>query len=82
LLASEKTVFTPHLGSAVDRARYQIAIQAALNIKDVLLGKIPTGAINDPTDFFPMTGSTGSSGSTASSVMHLCGIIVLNRFIH
>ncbi len=57
LLASEKTVFTPHLGSAVDRIRYQIAMQAALNIKDVLLGDSPPGAVNDPTVFFPRTGS-------------------------
>lgn len=48
LLTSEKTVFTPHLGSAVDRIRYDIAMQAACNIKDVFIGKKPEGAVNDP----------------------------------
>ncbi len=48
LLESDKTYFTPHLGSAVDQVRYDIAMQAALNIKDVLKGKQPQNAINKP----------------------------------
>lgn len=48
LLKSDKTYFTPHLGSAVDKVRYDIAMQAALNIKDALTGKRPKGAINKP----------------------------------
>ena len=47
LLASEKTFFTPHLGSAVDHIRHDIAMQAALNIQDVFLNKKPRGAVND-----------------------------------
>ncbi|MFH2093327.1 MAG: phosphonate dehydrogenase [Pseudomonadota bacterium] len=53
LIASEKTIFTPHLGSAVDRIRHDIAMQAAYNIKDVLTGRKPKNAVNDPTRWFP-----------------------------
>lgn len=35
------TFFTPHLGSAVDSVRLEIARQAALNILQVLQGKVP-----------------------------------------
>ncbi len=42
----ERTLFTPHLGSAVDSVRKAIALEAAANIIDVFEGKRPRGAIN------------------------------------
>lgn len=44
-----RTVFTPHLGSAVDRVRRDIARAAALDIVAVLEGRAPPNAINRPT---------------------------------
>ena len=41
-----KTLFTPHLGSAVARVRLEIELSAASNILAALLGKRPPGAIN------------------------------------
>lgn len=46
---TDRTFFTPHLGSAVDAARREIAMDAARNIVDVLHGKRPRGAVNNPT---------------------------------
>ncbi|MGK7954571.1 MAG: phosphonate dehydrogenase [Crocosphaera sp.] len=40
------TFFTPHLGSAVDEVRHDIALEAAKNIVQGLTKKIPQGAIN------------------------------------
>ncbi|NES04789.1 MAG: hydroxyacid dehydrogenase [Okeania sp. SIO2F4] len=40
-----KTFFTPHLGSAVDEIRHDIAFEAAKNIVQVLSGNIPQGAV-------------------------------------
>lgn len=49
LLAEEaRTVFTPHLGSAVDRVRRDIAMAAARDIVAVLEGARPASAINAP----------------------------------
>ena len=48
LLAHPRTVFTPHLGSAVDRVRRAIAMRAADNIADALAGTPPRDAINTP----------------------------------
>jgi phosphonate dehydrogenase len=49
LLAEEApTVFTPHLGSAVDRVRRDIAMAAARDIIAVLEGARPANAINHP----------------------------------
>lgn len=45
---TEQTVFTPHIGSAVDSIRWEIAMQAARSIIQVLNGEIPDGAINNP----------------------------------
>lgn len=42
-----RTLFTPHLGSAVDEVRKAIALEAAANIVDVLEGRRPRGALND-----------------------------------
>lgn len=48
LLTHPRTLFTPHLGSAVDRVRCEIALQAAHNILQVLAGERPNDAINTP----------------------------------
>jgi phosphonate dehydrogenase len=46
LLVHPRTLFTPHLGSAVDGVRRAIAMRAADNIADALAGKEPRDAIN------------------------------------
>ena len=43
-----RTLFTPHLGSAVGRVRRAIELRAADNIADALAGKRPRDAINEP----------------------------------
>jgi phosphonate dehydrogenase len=43
---SSRTVFTPHLGSAVDEVRLAIEKAAAANIIDVLEGRPPRNAVN------------------------------------
>lgn len=45
---SERTLFTPHIGSAVDAVRIEIELEAARNILQTLRGEIPQGAINRP----------------------------------
>jgi phosphonate dehydrogenase len=47
-LAADKTVLTPHLGSAVDRIRRDIALQGATSLLQAFRGEDPTGAINRP----------------------------------
>jgi phosphonate dehydrogenase len=42
-----RTLFTPHIGSAVDEVRQAIAMEAALNIAEALEGRRPRGAVND-----------------------------------
>jgi phosphonate dehydrogenase len=49
LLESHKVVLTPHLGSAVDRVRREIALQAAESILQALRGEVPAGALNHPS---------------------------------
>ena len=44
------TVLTPHIGSAVTSFRRQIEQSAALSIIEVLIGKRPATAVNDPTE--------------------------------
>jgi len=48
LSMTHRTFLTPHLGSAVDRARKEIALEAAQNILQVFEGKVPQGAVNAP----------------------------------
>ncbi|MBI3148057.1 MAG: hydroxyacid dehydrogenase [Betaproteobacteria bacterium] len=48
LLQSERTVFTPHLGSAVTEVRQAIEREAATNILHALSGLPPQGALNWP----------------------------------
>ena len=43
-----QTLFTPHLGSAVDEVRREIALEAAHNLLQGLGGERPRGAINQP----------------------------------
>jgi phosphonate dehydrogenase len=48
LLDHPATLFTPHLGSAVIRARQEIEACAAANILDCLAGRTPRDAIFGP----------------------------------
>jgi phosphonate dehydrogenase len=43
----DRTLFTPHIGSAVRNVRLAIEREAALNIIDVIEGRPPRSAIND-----------------------------------
>jgi phosphonate dehydrogenase len=45
---NDRTLFTPHLGSAVASARFEIELAAANNILQALRGERPSGAINNP----------------------------------
>lgn len=47
LALTEKTLFTPHIGSAVVDARKAIEAEAATSILEALRGDRPTGAVND-----------------------------------
>jgi phosphonate dehydrogenase len=47
LALRDRTLLTPHLGSATRAARLEIERAAAVNILDVLLGKRPRDAVND-----------------------------------
>lgn len=44
----DHTLFTPHLGSAVERVRVEIELAAARSILQVLHGETPEGAVNRP----------------------------------
>lgn len=46
LLASDQTIFTPHIGSGVRSVREAIEQEAAENIIDALTGKRPRGLVN------------------------------------
>jgi len=48
LLNMERTIFTPHLGSAVAEVRLEIERAAAHSILEALAGKKPSGSIHDP----------------------------------
>jgi phosphonate dehydrogenase len=48
LLAHDRTLFTPHLGSAVDEVRRQMSLQAARQVRQVLAGQRPDHAVNEP----------------------------------
>jgi phosphonate dehydrogenase len=47
LACADKTLFTPHLGSAVRKTRLDIELSAAANILQALRGERPTDAINE-----------------------------------
>lgn len=46
LLEHPRTLFTPHLGSAVEEVRLRIEMEAARNVLRELEGEIPEGAVN------------------------------------
>lgn len=48
LLAHPRTVFTPHLGSAVGDVRREMGLAAAEQLRDALAGRYPDGAITPP----------------------------------
>jgi phosphonate dehydrogenase len=48
LALRERTVLTPHLGSAVDDVRREVALSAARSIVDALEGRPPRDAVNRP----------------------------------
>jgi phosphonate dehydrogenase len=50
-----RTLFTPHIGSAVDEVRQAIAMEAAINIVEALEGRRPHGAINEVASEFAAT---------------------------
>ena len=49
LLENDRTVLTPHIGSAVSAVREQIELSAAKSILAVANGKVPDTAVNRPT---------------------------------
>lgn len=51
-----RTLFTPHLGSAVTRVRQAIEMRAVDNIADVLEGRHPRDAINAPGNVLAKAG--------------------------
>jgi phosphonate dehydrogenase len=53
LRLTDRTLFTPHLGSAVVTARREIERSAANNILQALRGERPSGAINNPVSESP-----------------------------
>jgi phosphonate dehydrogenase len=58
LLAHPATVFTPHLGSAVDDVRRRMGLAAAEQVRQALTGERPDGAVN--------TVPTTTPGATAA----------------
>jgi phosphonate dehydrogenase len=56
LRSHPRTLFTPHLGSAVTRVRQAIELRAVDNIADVLEGRAPRDAINVPETSLAKTG--------------------------
>ena len=48
LAQADKTLFTPHLGSAVAETRLEIEMRATRNIVEALSGRRPPDAINEP----------------------------------
>lgn len=49
LAETERTLFTPHLGSAVDAVRLEVALFAAEAILAALRGEVPPGTVNQPS---------------------------------
>jgi phosphonate dehydrogenase len=48
LLSHPRTLFTPHLGSAVDDVRRQMSLEAARQVRQVLDGQRPDYAVTVP----------------------------------
>jgi phosphonate dehydrogenase len=53
LLRHPRTLFTPHLGSAVDEVRRRMSLQAARQVRQVLEGQRPDHAVNQPRPVRP-----------------------------
>jgi phosphonate dehydrogenase len=51
LRQTDRTCLTTHIGSAVERVRFEIAMEAAVNIVQALHGERPQGAVNSPEAF-------------------------------
>ena len=49
LLGHPSTMFSPHLGSAVQKVRLAIELRTATNILQALSGELPMDAVNNPT---------------------------------
>jgi len=47
LLSHPRTLFTPHLGSAVDSVRRDMSLAAARQVEQALRGQRPDHAVND-----------------------------------
>jgi phosphonate dehydrogenase len=48
LLNQPRTLFTPHLGSAVDEVRRRMSLEAARQVEQALSGQRPDYAVNQP----------------------------------
>ncbi len=48
--AIDRTVLTPHLGSAVDDVRREITLQAARSLVQAVHGEVPLGSVNRSAD--------------------------------
>lgn len=59
----ERTLFTPHLGSAVADVRLEIEMRAARSILQYLEGDVPDGALNRPVRPRPPPGASTESVS-------------------
>jgi len=53
LAQTDRTCLTTHIGSAVEQVRFEIAMEAAVNIIQALRGERPQGAVNSPGASFP-----------------------------
>jgi phosphonate dehydrogenase len=53
LARHSRTLFTPHLGSAVDDIRRQMSLQAARQVRQALGGQRPDHAVNTPRRWSP-----------------------------
>jgi phosphonate dehydrogenase len=60
LNAINSTVLTPHIGSAVDRVRREIALEAARSVLQALRGEAPYGAVNRSELVKPDKSTSGS----------------------
>ena len=54
LADADRTLLTPHLGSAVEKTRLEIELSAARNILQALSGERPADAINDVSPTTPV----------------------------
>lgn len=67
LRARTRSVFTPHLGSAVQRVRLAIEHRAADNILAVLAGQAPPDAVNQATSKAESAMRVGAAGPVSSA---------------